>query len=238
MKLIIFDLDQTLVDFIPVHDEVANRLFNRFFGVGARLSDIDFAGRSLKDNMAELARRKHVPEVKFQKNIDKLLATYDQVFAECIPRDASKYILPGAIRLLEELSRTDNLLVLYTGDSPGIVTAVFNATGLGRYFKFAVYGTEFPTRADMVRHAIERAEKLTGREFKNKDIVIIGDSVRDVECGKLFNAITIAVATGFHSREKLSSSHPDYLFNDLIDFRRVLVAIGVAKQASGSGDSV
>jgi len=31
MKLIIFDLNQTLVDFLSVHDEVTRRLFKMFF---------------------------------------------------------------------------------------------------------------------------------------------------------------------------------------------------------------
>ena len=56
-------------------------------------------------------------------------------------------------------------------------------------------------------------------------MVIIGDSVRDVECGKEFNALTIAVATGFHTREQLLAAGPDYLFDSLEDYRRVLEVI-------------
>jgi phosphoglycolate phosphatase len=98
---------------------------------------------------------------------------------------------------LSELSKGDHIIALYTGDSPGIVNSAFRATNLGKYFEFCLYGTEVETRADMVRLAVEKAEKLTGQEFRDKDVVIIGDSTRDIECGKLFNALTIAVATGF-----------------------------------------
>jgi phosphoserine phosphatase len=55
LKLIIFDLDQTLVDSISVHDKATNELFKRRFGVDARLREIDFAGKSLKENSFELA---------------------------------------------------------------------------------------------------------------------------------------------------------------------------------------
>jgi phosphoglycolate phosphatase-like HAD superfamily hydrolase len=78
----------------------------------------------------------------------------------------------------------------------------------------------------MVKLAINKAEKSTGREFRDKNIVIIGDSVRDIECGKLFSALTIAVATGFHSEEELLKVEPDYLFDNLKDYRKVLKAIG------------
>jgi phosphoglycolate phosphatase len=225
MKLIIFDLDQTLVDFLSVHDEVTRRLFKRLFNVDARLSEIDFAGKNLAENFRELARMKNIPEDIFQKKIHQLLESYDTAFSESLPSDATKYILPGARELLSELSRTDNIVALYTGDSPGIVGQVFHVTDLGKYFKFCLYGTEVETRADMVRLAVQKAEKMTGQQFKDKNIVIIGDSARDIECGKPFHALTIAVATGFHSKVQLSVAGADYLFENLKDYKEVLRAI-------------
>ena len=226
MKLIIFDLDQTLVDLLSVHDEATRRVFKKFFNVDARLTEIDFTGKSLTENFSELARLKNIPEDVFRKKSNQLLKNYETTFGESLPNDATKDVLPGAKELLSELSRTDHIVALYTGDSSKIVNHVFRATGLGRYFKFCFYGTEVATRSDMVKLAINKAEKSTGREFGNKNIVIIGDSVRDIECGKLFGALTIAVATGFHSEEELLKAEPDYLFDNLKDYRKVLKAIG------------
>jgi len=226
MKLIIFDLDQTLVDFLSVHDEVTRRLFKRLFNVDARLGEIDFSGKSLTENFRELARLKNIAEDVFQKKSHQLLESYDTTFSESLPSDARRYVLPGARELLSALSRTDNIVVLYTGDSPGIVNQVFRATDLGKYFKVCLYGTEVETRADMVRLAIQKAEKITGQQFKDKNIVIIGDSTRDIECGRLFHALTIAVATGFHSKVQLSAAGADYLFDNLKDYKNVLKAIG------------
>jgi phosphoglycolate phosphatase-like HAD superfamily hydrolase len=226
MKLIIFDLDQTLVDFIPVHDEVTRRVFKRFFNVDVRLTEIDFTGKSLTENFSELARLKDIPEDVFRKKSNQLLESYETTFGESLPRDAAKYILLGVRELLSELSKTDHIVALYTGGSPKIVKQVFRATDLGRYFKFCFYGTETETRSDMVKLAINEAEKLTGQKFRDKSIVIIGDSVRDIECGKLFNALTIAVATGFHSAEDLLKAEPDYVFDNLKDYRKALRVIG------------
>jgi beta-phosphoglucomutase-like phosphatase (HAD superfamily) len=225
MKLVIFDLDQTLVDFIEVHDQATQRLFSDFFGVKARLTEIDFAGKSLDDNFVELARLKNVPEDIFRKKRQKLLESYETAFSNNLPADAEKHILPGARQLLSELFNTDHITALYTGGSPRIVTSVFRVTGLGKYFKFCLYGTEVKTRADMVRLAVSKATEMTGHDFKNKEIVVIGDSVRDIECGKLFNALTIAVATGFHTRAQLLAAKPDYLFTDLRDYKKILAAI-------------
>lgn len=223
MKLVIFDLDQTLVDFIPLHDETMEKLFLKKFGVKARLSETDFAGKGLDNNLIELARLKGLPEEKVKGK--DVIQEYERLFAEAVPKDGSRFILPGAIELLAALAKTDNLVVLYTGSSPGIVDAVMNATGLVRYFHFCLSSTEVESRADMVSLAIERAKQLRGKEFQGKDVVIIGDAVIDIECGKLFNALTIAVATGFHPMEKLSSRHPDFIFPSLKDYQKVLDAI-------------
>jgi phosphoglycolate phosphatase-like HAD superfamily hydrolase len=225
VKLVIFDLDQTLVDFISVHDEAARELFRKFFGVEARLTEIDFAGKSLTDIFLELARLKGIAESRISDIGPELLENYERIFGERLT-GTSNHVLPGVKKLLEELSKTGNLIVLYTGDSAGIVDLVLKATDLGEYFKFSVYGTEAETRVGMVRLAVKKAENVTGKKFKGKDIVIIGDSIRDVESGKQLNATTIAVATGFHSEEQLSASKPDYLFRNLRNYRKVLQAIG------------
>jgi phosphoglycolate phosphatase len=226
MKLIIFDLDQTLVDFLPAHEEATRRLFKEFFHVDARLTEVDFAGKSLTENFNELARLKDIPEDMFRKRTPRLLESYETAFAKSLPRDAAKYILPGVGQLLGELSKTGHIVALYTGDSPGVVDQVFRVTGLGRYFRFCFYGAEVENRCDMVTLAMNKAEKSTKREFRGKNIVIIGDSIRDVECGRLFGALTIAVATGFHSKEELLKAGADYLFDNLKNYRKVLKAIG------------
>ena len=226
MKLIIFDLDQTLVDFLSVHDEATRRVFKKFFNVDARLTEIDFTGKSLTENFIELARLKNIPGDVLQNKNSQLLETYETTFGESLPRDAAEHVLPGVRELLNELSKTDHIVALYTGNSSKIVNQVFRVTGLGRYFRFCFYGTEVETRSDMVRLAISKAEQSTGRQFRDKNIVIIGDSVRDIESGKSFSALTVGVATGFHSEEELLKAGPDYLFDNLKDCRKVLKAIG------------
>ena len=225
MKLIIFDLDQTLVDFISVHNEATQKLFKKVFNIEAKLAEIDFTGKSLNDNFRELARFKNIPEDIFRKKSQQLLEIYETIFGDSLPPNAVENILPGAEELLNELSKTDHIISLYTGNSRRIVSSVFKTTNLGKYFKFCQYGTEVETRVDMVRLAVKKAEKLTEQKFRDKDVVIIGDSTRDIECGKLFNALTIAVATGFHSKAQLSAAGPDYLFADLKDYRKVLRAV-------------
>jgi phosphoglycolate phosphatase len=226
MKLIIFDMDQTLVDFLSVHDEATRKVFLKYFNVEARLTEVDYSGKSLMVNFQSLARLKNVPQYLFRAKRHLLLEAYEIAFRESLPEEPEKYVLPGVRPLLKKLSKTDHIVVLYTGDSRGIVNHVNRATGLGRYFRFFFYGTEVTTREDMVKQAIKQAESIFDKNFHDRDIVIIGDSVRDVECGRFFNALIIAVATGDHSEEELSREGADYVFKDLSDYQKVLEIIG------------
>ena len=226
MKLIIFDMDQTLVDFLAVHDEATQKLFRKYFDVEARLTEIDYSGRSLDSSFETLAKLKKIPENLFLEKSRYLLESYESAFAASLPEAPEKYVLPGVRELLERLSRSDHIIALYTGDSRGIVNQVMQATGLGKYFRLFFYGTEVAAREDMVKQAIKQAGEFSAKEFSGKDIVIVGDSLRDVKCGRRFGALTIAVATGAHSREQLAQEGPDYILEDLSDYRRVLEIIG------------
>jgi len=226
MKLVIFDMDQTLVDFISVHQQTTRQIFKQFFNVDAGLEEVDFSGRNMADTFIELANLKNISREEVQNNATGLLETYESLFGQNIPKDGSNNILPGVSDLLQALAITDKVVALYTGDSHGIVKHVLSATKLGKYFSFCVYGTEARTRVEMVKLAMKRAEEITNFKFKGKNVVIIGDSTRDIDCGKEVDAVTIAVATGPHSLEELAAHHPDFLFLNLNDHSKVLAAIG------------
>ena len=221
MKLVIFDLDQTLVDLISIHNEVTQALFLKEFGINAKLTDIDFAGKSITDVFRELAASKNIIGLDYERKRAGLLQKYDELFARTIPEDGSKFVLPGARELIKELSRLGHFVVLYTGGSRNIGENVLRITGLRKYFRLMFYGTEFKARADMVSMAIERAGIATGLSFQGKDVVIVGDSIRDIECGKIFHALTISVATGFHSPSQLKAEDPDYLFPNLKQWKKI-----------------
>lgn len=221
VKLVISDLDQTLVDLISLHDETIHRVFREMFDVEASLYEIDYPGQSLRYNLAVIARLKGIPSSLFQKKSDEMLRRYEASFVRHFPKNAARYLLPGAESLLRELAASDSIVSLYTGNSRRIGAKVLSGTGLARYFRFTLYGTEVTTRAEMVRIAAEKAEELAGKPFQGKDIVIIGDSIRDIDVGRHFGALTIAVATGAHTETELREHQPDYLLEDLSNPRQV-----------------
>jgi phosphoglycolate phosphatase-like HAD superfamily hydrolase len=96
---------------------------------------------------------------------------------------------------------------------------------LNKYFSFGAFGSDAIERSELPAIAMQRANEPTGKIFCGCDVVIIGDSVHDVECGKGIGAKSIAVATGGTSPEELLLRKPNYFFEDLSESERVIAAI-------------
>ncbi len=80
----------------------------------------------------------------------------------------------------------------------------------------------------LLEKLISHAKKFFQITFQPKDVVVIGDTVFDIRCGKAIGAQTIAVTTGGHLVTKvdpkagtyknaLAQEHPDLLVDSLMD---------------------
>ena len=56
--------------------------------------------------------------------------------------------------------------------------------GLNPSFPFGAFGSDSADRYCLPAIAVERARAHCGREFAGKDVVVVGDSVHDVLCGR------------------------------------------------------
>ena len=85
------------------------------------------------------------------------------------------------------------------------------------FFAFGAYGDESKDRNAHAELALSRAREGAGGTMDPRSIFVIGDTVRDVACGRAIGAHTVAVATGFSSVEQLAASEPAALLADLAD---------------------
>ena len=66
---------------------------------------------------------------------------------------------------------------------------------------------------------------MLNNDLRGEEILVIGDTPRDIECARAFGASAVAVATGRLGVAELRAHVPDHLFADLGDTERVLAAI-------------
>lgn len=217
-KLILFDVDQTLVDALVHHNIAYKKAFKEVFNVDAELTDINFAGKIVPNIVRELGELKGISKDEVGSKLKGTIERIEFFFKESIAKGEIR-VLPGVRELLEKLKKRSHFLGVITGNPKDITQSILEKSKLKDYFGIFVYGSESEDRVELVGIAIAKAEQKFGTKFSGKDVVIVGDSIRDIECGKPHGSLTIAVTTGFYSKEELMKHSPDYLFQDLTDIK-------------------
>ncbi len=87
---------------------------------------------------------------------------------------------------------------------------------------FGAYGSERLHRNDLPGLAISRLEARLGNPIERGQVLVIGDTSRDIDCARHAGVKVLAVATGHTSAEELAEHQPDYVLNDLTDTDEVM----------------
>jgi phosphoglycolate phosphatase-like HAD superfamily hydrolase len=222
-RLYLFDIDGTLITSGGAGETSYREAVGKFCGSLAPLEGLNFAGNT----DTGLARSVLMAAGKepTQEAIMALHDTYLSILADRIHRHQGS-LLPGIILLLDQLKeRPDCVLALLTGNLAAGAEVKLTHYGVWHYFDFGAYADDHHERNQLGPVAAARAFEEHGEEFTPDRIYVIGDTPRDIECGKAFGAVTVAVATGKYSREELASHRPDFLFDDFSDPDAVMAAI-------------
>src|SRR5262249_57684230 len=127
------------------------------------------------------------------------------------------------------------LLGLLTGNSEAGARIKLEPTGLRPYFRLGAYGSDHHNRRQLPSLAARRAHALVGVPFAPEQVVVIGDTPRDIECARHFGAVAVAVATGQFTRAALEAERPDLLFDDFADVEDALARLVPRRGASRQG---
>ncbi len=222
-KLVLFDIDGTLIAKIsPDENDKHSYAVNKVFGINASRKEIDFEGKTDKQIVIELAG-------KYGVDMKTILADLSHVFSEII-----KYIecrldlyheIPHARELLVELQRRGDTRGLVTGNIEKIAKLKLQKVGLIDFFEVGGFGDSSERRSDLVLTAIRHAEEKFKTKIQKNDVFVIGDTPRDIECGKESGVRTIAMATGPCPLNELKKHKPDYAFSDFSDTDSIVHAI-------------
>jgi phosphoglycolate phosphatase-like HAD superfamily hydrolase len=144
-------------------------------------------------------------------------------------------LMPGLPHLLEALGiRADVLLGLLTGNVARGAQLKLESFGMWQYFRLGAYGSDASDRNALVPIAQDRARTLLGYHFSPTQIVVIGDTPRDIRCAQVHGARAVAVATGSYSLAELQQHGPDHCFQDLRDMQAVVSVLTAHDQEEGT----
>lgn len=225
MKLILWDIDGTLIRTNRAGIVALVRAFAQLHGREPDLASVDVAGRTDRWIIRRMLEAHGVEPSATA--IHAVLEGYLQLLHdEMVARPG--LVLPGILDLLEHFHhRTDVVQGLLTGNVERGARIKLEHFRVWHYFKFGAFGDDSALRNDLGPHAVRRAREQHAVEFAPDRIFVIGDTPHDIECGKVIGARTVAVATGGYSHAELAGHQPDATFHDFSDpaaLRRVIDA--------------
>lgn len=227
-KLVLFDIDGTLVLTGGAGLRAMNRACEDLLGVPDALSGILVAGRTdriiLGDVVARLGRTMDVAL------LNGLRDRYVGYLREEIhlPGMGVKAVMPGIRLLLDALVARDDIFVgLLTGNFEAGAQIKLEHFDLWKYFRCGAYGDDAADRNALVPFAVDRARACGLPDLAPEHIVVVGDTPHDVACARAVDAVPVGVATGSFSEDALRASGADVVFGDLSDTQAFLDLLNV-----------
>jgi phosphoglycolate phosphatase len=214
-KLLLFDVDGTLVLTGGAGERAMNWAFAELFGVARGFEGIPMAGRTDPIIVSEALARAGIDAA--DAGVARFSERYFARLAEELelpgPR---KGLMPGVRRLLDVLeARPDVFLALLTGNYAEAARIKLGHFDLWRYFACGAFGEDAAERAQLVDVALRRCQALGSPEVAPGDVFVVGDTPLDVACAKANGVRAIAVATGPYGAAQLRESAADVVFEDL-----------------------
>ena len=220
-RLILFDVDQTLLSTRGGDRKALNTAFSELYGIEDAFEGVGFGGRMDLSIMAEVYRINNVAEG--DRRLEDFKAIYFEHLARILPEWDSGIVYPGVRELLGTLESEEEVqLGLATGNFREAAFIKLRRYGLDGYFLEGGFGGDHPERPEVVADAITKCQALSGAVYERNEIFVIGDSISDVEAGQANGINSIAVATGHYDTQKLASLNPTHVFQDLSDTKNVL----------------
>ena len=223
--LLLWDIDGTLLSAEGAGPQAFERALWLQFGERIQLSSIDWPG-STDFAIAYAVLEKLGWEVN-RKNARRLLDSYLEELPGLLESTRTR-ANPGVLELLEVFDRESGVYqALLTGNIKRGSQLKLGHIGVEHYFLFGAYADYSDSRNDLGFHALDLARKRLGKVFSGEQVYVIGDTPKDIECGKHIGARTVAVATGHHSVKELAKHRPSVVLESLADPGGLRAYIGV-----------
>lgn len=118
-------------------------------------------------------------------------------------------VLPGVTDLLDKLAAGAATTGLLTGNIAGGAAVKMRHFGLARHFPFGAYGDDHHDRNELGPLALQRATTHAGRRFRADEVVVVGDTPKDIACARAAGLRCLAVATGRFAAAELRACGAD-----------------------------
>ncbi|CAN5873954.1 HAD family hydrolase [soil metagenome] len=164
------------------------------------------AGRPLEDNKAEAFRVSYLGHLQRRLHHE----------------DSPGKLLPGVTTLLSQLATDERFSIgLLTGNLRHGATLKLERFGIMSHFLDGGFGEDGEHRNLLGPVAVNRMEIASRRKFHPEQVIVIGDTPKDIACAHAMGARCLAVATGKFDRASLHPHQAWALLDDLSEVEQV-----------------
>ena len=219
-RLASFDIDNTLIKSSPGHLSALLAAVKDVYGLETRADVINHHGMTDQEIIIKILGKFSVDEETIRSRLKKCIESMPVKYAEIVKTEDIA-ILEGVFDLLTRLTQNGFLLGLVTGNLEEIAWIKLKKIGIDHFFKFGGFGSDHINRADLVKIAIQRAEKKYGIG-KNTQIFHFGDAPQDMIAGRSAGVAPVGVTTGIFSAAELQSAGASIILPNLNDTDGIL----------------
>ncbi len=224
MRLILFDIDGTLMASSGVGMRALGRAMGEVTGIDLSLLDVLPDGKTDPAIVREAFELGGLAPESWLEAERELFALYPDYLAEELAGpDARVRLMPGVVALLDHLAgHREFHLGLLTGNLESTARLKLERVGLSHYFPIGGFGSDCHQRENLGRFALDRARAHYRVDYPLERVWLVGDTDRDVQAARALSARVLAVATGRYTRAQLEEHLPDACLENLGVLEEVL----------------
>ena len=214
IRLVLFDIDGTLIRTGGAGVKAFGKTFATEFNLPEATKNVVFHGRTDVSLVRQILRENKLEESpgNFARFFDRYPFWLDY-FLHLLdggPCEGVHGFINGLLRAPDK-----PLLGLLTGNIRLGAELKLRRYNLWHPFEIGAFADDHEDRNCIAGIAHQRGNEKFGRALKGEEILVIGDTPRDIDCGKSIGAKVLAVATGGVRLEELEGHHPTYAVADL-----------------------
>ncbi len=222
-KLILFDIDGTLVARHEGHNEAFAVAFKEVHGINASIHMVDYHGKTDQQIIRDVLKVCGISQDAIDAKMDQFMQVMCDYYVTVGPSLTTE-LFDDVTKTLDALDGDDYLLGLVTGNLEPIAHTKLGRADIDKYFKLGGFGNEALDRSQLVLNAIEKAKQQFDFHQDN-NVFVVGDTPRDIDAAIKLGVKSIGVTTGIYNSDQLSQAGATVILDGVGDSAALLTAV-------------
>lgn len=215
-KLLIFDLDGTLINSIPDLTLAINKMLD---GLGIEPLKIEevrpFIGNGAKTLVSRSLNYTHNNNVS-EELFNKVFPVFMNAYKETPCKET--FLYPGVKETLEHLNSSGYKMMICTNKPLEFVEPILNKLDIKQFFQNWIGENSLPEKKPSGAPLLHLAKEA---EVNIEDCLMIGDSKNDILSAQNAKMENVGLSYGYNYNENITQFNPTIVLDEFIDLKKL-----------------